>query len=287
MKICTKSHSLLSAGLLFFLSFATHAESISKTVCEGIAKQEKPSAFIVHNGRLLSHGEPVNLGDLESRSGEPDVLPKGDYYLILTPKKYTTSITGASNTLSIELIDMPASCRNTTQYKIKLGVAPKNFGPGKFTEGFSLTFYGPGNYGYPAVVNTEFDTHIVGVIHGPGAVIELNKDIARDFFSGKIPVFDFVIKNAGDRNLKLSNLFSDMAENPKEIKLKRTNCVDKDVQPAASCKVELEWRSRPVRFEHPVSYAFAVKSNDVGAIEGTEFHLEYEGGDVRSYVRFW
>lgn len=262
------------------------SESIPNAICKNISEHKKPSVFLLHRGQLLEEKQPVDLGELESRSGENELPSSGSSYLISNTTKYTISAS-KGNALRVELAEVPASCKKTKQYEIRWVLYPKNFGHGKFEEQFALYFDGPSDFGYSPQVSTIFNTSVVGIIHGSESTVDLDKGDAKKFFLGARNSISLFVRNAGDRDLLLDNLTSDMPENPKEIKLLHSDCPKKIITPSSSCVIELELRSRLPKSASPFSYAVAFNSNEVGA-KSTVIYLEYdERFGVRTYVKRW
>lgn len=261
------------------------ANTISKSICNEISRKKDASAYLFHDGRLLQKNQPVDLGEMETFAGQTEISSAKESYLILVPSTYTASGYSGNN-LGVHLTEMPSWCAKTKQYKVQWSVQPKNFGAGKFEDQFDLPFDGPGNNGYAPVIKVLFDNVVIGLVHGPNSTVEIDKNEAKEFFSGARGHLSFQIRNAGDRNLKLASLV-EFPTNPKEIRLKHTDCRLQEIAPASSCTVELELQSRFMKPATPISYGLASKSNDVGSLT-TEFHLEYDGkGLVKVYVKLW
>lgn len=276
---------VLASVLAIFFTNVVRADTVSKAICNEIYKKKEASAYLFHDGRLWPENHPIDLGEMEAITGKTDISLAKESYLILAPSTYT-ALGYAGNNLDVELKEAPSWCAKTRQYKIRWNVHPKNFGPGRFEDQFDLSFDGPGNNGYPSVARVMFRTVAIGLIHGPASAIEIDKNAAKDFFSGKSNLLSFQIRNSGDRNLRLGAL-TELSSNSKEIRLKHTDCHRQEIAPASSCTVELELHSRLPKSASPISYALASNSNDVGS-NTAEIHLDYDGKDrVKTYIKLW
>lgn len=276
---------VLAFGFAIFFASIVRANPISKAICNEISKKKEASALLFHDGRLWQESQPIDLGELEATAGKTDISSTKESYLILTPAMYTASGYEGSN-LGISLKEVPSLCAAARQYKIRWNVNPKNFGPGKFEDQFDLSFEGPGNNGYSPDIKILFRTVVTGLVHGPGSTIEIDGNAAKAFFSGNSNVLSFQIRNSGDRNLRLNTL-AELPTNPKEIRLKHTDCSRQEIAPASSCTVELELRSRLNKPGASISYGLASNSNDVGS-STTEFHFDYDGKErIKTYIKLW
>ncbi|HJV87623.1 MAG TPA: hypothetical protein VJ698_19295 [Noviherbaspirillum sp.] len=272
---------------LFSFSSALHAKDISipNSICKTITEKKMPSAYLFHQGKLWSEKRSIDLGDLQSQQNQNEISSLEESVLILSPANLTVSVS-SSDTLTINLSEAHATCAKTRQYKINWMVAPKNLGPGKFDEQFSLNFDGPGINGYPPLATTTFSTSVTGIIHGPGSTINFDKNEAKSFFLGNTPLLSIAIKNVGDRALRITSFSTDIPENSKKIKLKRTNCLRKDVEPSASCVIDLE-AHQPLIKSTSVSYGIGYSSNDVGSTSGV-IYLDYDDkSGARTYIKRW
>lgn len=281
----SRSFFMLGSLLLASNVYARDA-AIPSDVCSDILKREKPAAFLVHRGQLWNEAKPIDLGELESIPHVNEIMAPGEFSLVVVPAKYS-AFAIAGNSLKVNLTEVSPSCGKTRQYKIGWTIYPKNVGSGRFEDQFDLSFDGPGNYGYPPVVKTTFNTSVTALVHGPRTALDVDKKVVREFFLGARETLSLAIRNSGDRTLTMEKLISNTQDGHKEIEVRSTTCPNKAIPPNSSCSIELERSQRSSRSTAPPRYSLSFSSNEVGT-SNTEIHLDYtEKSGVQAYIQRW
>lgn len=254
--------------ILFFLVYALNNAAYPSDICASLLKSSEQPIQIENDGKIVPS---VDLGDLEADQHVKHPAHIG----IFIAKNYSSNVQGYCSRSCLTLKTKASPCRGWRYFDGTIQVEPVLTGPNKFSEDFDISVAQPGgDYdGMTAAVTFS----VSGRFHGGWFKVSADDTQVSEWLSGKTKFLAIILKNIGDRNLHIYNMYAVAPSIAGSLdistRLENNSCIGVVLISGQICTFSIYSDTDKIGNSTNALYSISLESNAIGS--GTQIYIEH------------